>query len=303
MPSTVSPSAEDTRAPSWPLWVAELRAWPMLAGYLASVPSWRHAPRGDGHPVWVLPGLAQSDVSTRPLRWFLRQRGHAASPWRLGVNTGRPGIVDEHLLPRLLEQHERSGTRISLIGWSMGGLFARELALRAPQAVRQVVTLGSPFTGAAKASNAWRLYELLSGRRAGDPAVRERYAGPLAVPSTAIYSRLDGIVAWHTSLQDLDAATAPAENIEVRSAHLAFGHHPAVLAAVADRLAQPEGQWRPFVAPAPLRRLFYPASASNTEPRQETHDEPRQTARPQGPHRARDRRVARPRPADGRSAG
>lgn len=263
MPINPSASADDTRAPSALLWLSELRAWPALGTYAASLPWWNLAAKGDGHPVWVLPGLLQSDRSTRPLRWFLQHRGHAASPWRLGVNTGKTALVDEHLLPRLLEQHQRSGQSVSLVGWSMGGLFARELARRAPQAVRQVITLGSPFTGSPKASNAWRIYELLSGEKAGDPTCRERYAGPLPVPSTAIYSRLDGIVSWRTSLQDLHASEAPAENIEVRSAHLGFGHHPAVLAAVANRLAQPEGSWKPFAPAEPLRRLLYPSIASN----------------------------------------
>ena len=256
-------SLAEARPPSRLLWLAEVLSLPALGAYVASVPWWRFAARGDGHPVWVLPGLLQSDFSTRPLRWFLRERGHAASPWRLGVNTGQPELVDDLLLPRLLEQHKHGGRRVSLVGWSMGGLFARELARRAPKAVRQVITLGSPFTGAPKASNVWRLYEAFSGQRADDPSIRKRHAGPLPVPSTAIYSRLDGMVAWHTSLQDLDAADMPAENIEVRSAHLAFGHHPAVLAAVADRLAQPEGTWQPFAPAAPWRSLFYPSLASN----------------------------------------
>src|SRR5437016_117439 len=102
MSSNPSASLTDARAPSWLLWLAEARAWPALGAYVASVPWWRYAPRGDGHPVWVLPGLLQGDRSTRPLRLFLRRRGHAVSPWRLGVNTGRPALVDDHLLPRLL---------------------------------------------------------------------------------------------------------------------------------------------------------------------------------------------------------
>jgi len=299
MSSNPSARIADARAPSWLLWLAELRAWPALGAYLASVPWWRFAPRGDGHPVWVLPGLLQSDFSTRPLQAFLRDRGHAASPWRLGINTGRRALLDDYLLPRLLEQHQRSGRRVSLVGWSMGGLFARELARRAPRAVRQVITLGSPFTGAPGASNAWRLYEALSGERADDPAIRERYAGPLPVPSTAIYSRLDGIVAWRTSVQDLDTAEMPVENIEVRSAHFGFGHHPAVLAAVADRLAQPEGTWRPFAPTAPWGRLFYPSLVSNRTIHRRHSNEPREAARSERPHRTRDRRVARTRLADG----
>jgi hypothetical protein len=129
-----------------------------------------------------------------------------------------------------------------------------------PEVVRQVITLGSPFTGPAKASNAWRLYELLSGERAGDPAVMQRHRGPLDVPVTSIYSRRDGIVAWQCCLDnDRDAARPHVENIEVVSTHCGMGHHPAVLYAVADRLAQPEDQWRRF-APTAAVRWMYPRS-------------------------------------------
>jgi len=237
--------------------VREALAWPELGAFVATVPWWTLAPRGDGHAVLVLPGLIQSDLSTRPLRGFLRARGHAAHGWKLGRNTGRSGVVDESLVHRLHDLHEKHGRKVSLIGWSMGGLFARELACRAPDAVRQVITLGSPFTGPAKASNAWRLYEALSGERAGDPALAARFRGPLPVPTTAIYSRRDGIVAWQCCVNEPGPR---AENIAVTSTHMGLGHHPAVLYAVADRLAQPEGQWQPF-APAFGLRWLYPARA------------------------------------------
>jgi pimeloyl-ACP methyl ester carboxylesterase len=252
-------SRSDTIAPpSKLLWAREAMAWPELGAFVASMPWWGLAPRGDGHPVLVLPGLVQSDLSTRPLRSFLRTRGYAASGWGLGRNSGRSGVVDESLLQRLHELHERHGRKVSLVGWSMGGLFARDLARRAPGAVRQVITLGSPFTGPAKASNAWRLYEALSGERAGDPDIVKRFRGPLAVPTTAIYSRRDGIVAWQCCVNDAGEAGPQAENIAVTSTHMGMGHHPAVLYALADRLAQREGEWLPF-APGLGTRWMYPA--------------------------------------------
>ena len=241
--------------PSKALWAREALALPEFGAFVATMPWWGLAPRGDGHPVLVLPGLVQSDLSTRPLRSFLNARGYRASGWGLGRNSGRAGVVDEALLQRLQALHAEHGRKVSLIGWSMGGLFARDLARQAPQLVRQVITLGSPFTGPAKASNAWRVYETLSGERAGDPAVVERFRGPLAVPTTSIYSRRDGIVAWQCCV---NAPGAQVENIAVTSTHCGMGHHPAVLYAVADRLAQPEGRWAPF-APAALARWMYPA--------------------------------------------
>ena len=123
--------------------------------------------------------------------------------------------------------------------------------------MRQVITLGSPFTGPAKASNAWRLSEMLSGERAGDPDIVKRFRGALGVPTTSIYSRRDGIVAWRCCVNEPGPQT---ENIAVRSTHCGMGHHPAVLYAVADRLAQPEGRWTPF-APANAVRWMFPAQA------------------------------------------
>jgi len=249
-PDTVGP-------PSKALWAREALAWPELGAFIATVPWWGLAQRGDGHPVLVLPGLVQSDLSTRPLRSFLKARGYDARGWGLGRNTGRSGLVDEALVQRLRALHEQHGRKISVIGWSMGGLFARDLARRAPEAVRQVITLGSPFTGPAKASNAWRLYELLSGERAGDPDVVKRFRGALGVPTTSIYSRRDGIVAWQCCVNEPGPQT---ENIAVTSTHCGMGHHPAVLYAVADRLAQPEGRWTPFAPPNAARWMF-PAQA------------------------------------------
>lgn len=247
--------AKTVRAPSMLLLMREAAAWAELGAYAAAAPLWGLAPRGDGHPVLVLPGLNLGDLSTQPLRDFLRARGFDAVGWGLGRNTGRAGLVDESLLKQLHALHERDGRKVSLVGWSMGGLFARDLARQAPEAVRQVITLGSPFAGPAKASNAWRLYEALSGDRADDAQFLERFGGPLAVPATSIYSRRDGIVAWQCCINDPGSRV---ENIAVRSTHCGMGHHPAVLYAVADRLAQPEGQWAPF-APSNAARWLYPA--------------------------------------------
>ena len=249
--------ADSVGPPSKALWAREMAAWPELGAYIAMIPWWGLTPRGDGHPVLVLPGLVQSDLSTRPLRSFLRARGYGVSGWGLGRNTGRSGLVNESLLQQLHALHQQHSHKVSLIGWSMGGLFARDLARQAPEAVRQVVTLGSPFAGPAKASNAWRLYEMLSGDRAGDPAIVKRFRGPLTVPTTSIFSRRDGIVAWQCCINEPGPQI---ENIAVTSTHCGMGHHPAVLYALADRLAQPEGQWTPFSPPNALRWM-YPASA------------------------------------------
>jgi pimeloyl-ACP methyl ester carboxylesterase len=154
---------------------------------------------------------------------------------------------------RWAELHARYQRKVSLIGWSLGGVFAREMARRTPEQVRSVITLGSPFAGEPRASNAWQLYEAVSERRADDWPERERMKSPPPVPATAIFSRTDGIVAWQGCLE---RRSPTSENIEVDGSHCGLGHNPVVLYAIADRLAQPEGQWKPFNRSG-LRRFVY----------------------------------------------
>jgi pimeloyl-ACP methyl ester carboxylesterase len=218
------------------------------------LPLLRRAPRGDGHPVLVLPGLLAGDATTQPLRAFLADRGYAVHGWGLGRNLGlRPGF-EERLKARLHDLHRASGRRVSLVGWSLGGVFAREIANALPAAVRSVVTLGSPLLGSPKSTNAWRVYQLVSGQRIDDPALRRPKETPPPVPTTSIYSRSDGIVAWRCSVE---RAGPQSESIEVIGSHLGLGVNPAVLHALADRLAQPEGRWRPFERSG-LRSWIYP---------------------------------------------
>ena len=243
-------------APSRLLQLLELRASWEFAALLATLPWLRLTARGDGHPVLVLPGLIASDLSTRPLREFLAQRGYDVHGWGQGRNYGpRPG-VEEAMLARLDALHARSGRKISLIGQSLGGAYARLLAARRPDAVRGVITLGSPVTGHPRSSNAWRVYEFTSGASSVDPLRWKQVTDTPKVPTTSIYSRSDGVVAWRSSI---DASGVPhAENIEVVSSHVGMAVHPLVLYAVADRLAQPEGAWRPFERSG-WRAAMYPA--------------------------------------------
>jgi pimeloyl-ACP methyl ester carboxylesterase len=223
----------------------------------ALIPVLRHAPKGDGHPVLVLPGFTAGDVSTRPMRWFLRDRGYFTHGWRLGRNLGPTERIIDGMRARveaLLAQH---GQRITIIGWSLGGIYAREIARSAPAAVRQVITLGSPFrlTGRPGASNAEPLFKLVSPMFQEAPPERlvpEDRRPRLPVPATAVYTRTDGIVPWQSCVE----STGPRrESIEVRGSHSGLGHHPAVLLTIADRLAQPEGTWERFEPTPTWRRL------------------------------------------------
>jgi pimeloyl-ACP methyl ester carboxylesterase len=214
-------------------WASLPLLWPFL----------KTAPNGDGHPVLVLPGLIASDTSTWPLRRFLEQRGYAAYPWELGANVGpRDGVV-RRLVDRVRRIERDHGRRLSLIGWSLGGTMARALAVRMPDKVRTVITLGSPLGGHPRGTNAWRLFELVSGLRADDPRLTRVMERQPPVPHTSILSKSDGIVNWRMSLAP---ALEQTENIEVTASHFGLGVHAAVLWAIADRLAQPDGQWRPF---------------------------------------------------------
>ncbi len=193
--------SDPSAPPSRRLLMLEIRALWELGAFFTAYPWLRLGPRGDGHPVLVLPGMGTSDTSTQPLRRFLDDRGYASHGWGLGPNHGpRPGVI-AGLHDRLGQLAQQHGRKVSLIGWSLGGILARELAREAPQHVRSVISLGSPFAGVPRASNAWQMYERLSGRTVEDKDLRRRMRQPPPVPSTAIFSRSDGIVAWQGCLE------------------------------------------------------------------------------------------------------
>jgi len=247
--------------PSKLLQLLELRAsWEFAAG-VAALPWLRLAPRGDGHPVIVLPGLVASDVSTKLLRDFLSRRGYDVHGWGLGRNYGpRPG-VEESMLAMIDKLHAKTGRTISLIGQSLGGAYARMLAAQRPDAVRSVITLGSPVGGHPRASNAWRVYEFTSGKSAVDPQRWKQVTQTPLVPTTSIYSRTDGVVAWQTSVEP--SGGLHTESIEVVSSHVGMAVHPLVLFAVAERLGQPEGDWKPFERRG-WRAALFPKPATAT---------------------------------------
>jgi pimeloyl-ACP methyl ester carboxylesterase len=230
--------------------LADLAALPFAAAWLAS------APRGDGHSVLVLPGLLATDTSTALLRQYLRRLRYGVRGWQLGRNVGPTDEVLDEMPRELADLAARSGGPVSLIGWSLGGIYARELAREHPALVRQVITLGSPFgltdPRQSRADGTYQRRSYLHADSARVPTA-EQVARPIGVPSTAVYSRLDGIVSWQTCIEP---ETALHENVEVRCGHLGFGFDPATLWLVADRLASPAGQRRPFRASALLRPLY-----------------------------------------------
>ena len=245
------------RPPSLFLMLAEARGLFELNTSLLLSPLLLRAPRGDGHPVLALPGFLASDLSMAPLRRYLKELGYDTYAWNMGRNLG--GVASKRgALRDLLKQiHETTGRKVSIIGWSLGGIYARDLALQLPNMVRSVITLGSPFANDITATNATKLYEALSGEGINDyPEIREAIAGDLPVPATSIYSRTDGIVNWRTSLL---RPSDTAENIEVYLAsHVGLGVNPAALWAMADRLAQAEGEFRQFDRWGPFAIAYGP---------------------------------------------
>ena len=195
------PSLLHDQPPSAWLMALEFRAFWEFGALLPAWPLLARAPRGDGHAVVVFPGLSANDVSTVPLRQYLQSLNYSAWGWEQGFNFGpRAGVLDE-AKSKLVSAFESTGCKVSLIGWSLGGVYARELAKEMPDMVRGVITLGTPFAGSHKATNAWRVYQLTSGRNIERES--DNYDLPTAppVPTTSIYSRTDGVVAWQASVQ------------------------------------------------------------------------------------------------------
>jgi len=256
-PGTPRPDRRTRRehAPPWHLFATEL---PRAAGGYAllrvSRRLLRQAPTGDGHPVLVLPGLLAGDRSTIPLRRYLIELGYHVHGWRQGRNIGPTPAAVQGMQDRLASLADRHQRPITLIGWSLGGIFARELARRAADEVRSVITMGTPFRLTHyHQTRAMRTYERLSPLHIDASGLpRPDFEHP-PMPTSSIYSKLDGIVSWKACLDDVGPLT---ENVAVYSSHLGYGHNPVVLWVVADRLAQPEGKWKPFRPPAFARALF-----------------------------------------------
>lgn len=248
----------EARPPHRLLAMAEGRAVFELAAFVASRPLLDQLPKGDGHPVLVLPGFLASDSSTLPMRRQLGRLGYEAHGWGLGRNV-RVDSARVHEMERLLLQiHKDTGRKVSIVGWSLGGVFAREMAKLHPEAVRQVISLGSPIHDDRRHTNAARLFEFLNGKEP-EPIRQGRFTGlhqAPPVPTTSILTRTDGIVHWRGSVQHPEADNAQTENIEVHASHCGLGVNPSVMVALADRLAQPEGQWKPFAAKWHQRWMF-----------------------------------------------
>lgn len=232
----------------------ELRALLELAVLPYSLPWLMTAPKGDGHPVLLLPGFMGSETSLIGLEVFLRSRGHSVETWGLGRNVGFQARHAAALEQKIRHLHHKSGRKVSLVGWSLGGVFALYGAHQAPECVRNVVTLGSPISVDAEGSKSpafvkamYRLVAHPMGPAAHtmQPRVKKlRERQRLSMPVSCLYSISDGVVPPQEATMDGDPSIH--ENIRVPGSHVGLGFNAMVLWIVADRLSQPEGQWRPF---------------------------------------------------------
>jgi hypothetical protein len=246
MDTTTHASSFSAHAP--PLSLLALEPVRALFDYFAARIGCEPSPVGDGHPVVVYPGLAGGALSTAHLRRFLSDCRFTVHDWEGGFNTGPSGILDDWLASlegRVRQLRLLHGRKASLVGWSLGGVYAREIAKRCPECVRQVITLGTPFASLGGGNHASTVYKLLNrdhpSQLTPELAARLRQCPP--VPTTSIFSKTDGIVSWRGCIEKRSESS---ESVEVSASHLGMGTHPQVLRIVANRLAQPEGRWRPL---------------------------------------------------------
>lgn len=218
------------------------------------------APKADGHRVLVIPGFMAGDKSTAVLRRFIDSLGYETITWDLGRNNGGQA-QHEQLIQNFEELARNSKEPMTIIGQSLGGVYARELARVQPDAVRMVITLGSPFGSLTTNTShpfLTRLFKAMSGvtpenaqkqRLTTDPKVAP------SVPCTAVYSKTDGVVPWQSCIEHVEQSN---ENIEVIGSHIGMGFHPHVLHVIADRLGEKKIGWKPFKRTSLTSQFIFP---------------------------------------------
>lgn len=238
-----------------------------MAALATTAPFLSLAPRGDGHPVLVMPGFSAGDQSTAVIRGYLESLGYDANPWGLGRNLG-PMMPD--LSMRLRQSfdavYERGGhEKVSIVGWSLGGVYARLLAHVNPDKVRNVITLGSPYRGSPRSTRVYPIVRSMMDRPLEQLPIndlRRLASTPIEnIPTSSIYSRRDSIVPWQIATEPTDSTS---ENIEVYTGHIGLGVSPAVLFAIADRLSRRQGRWSPFHRDGWRRPVYGAAELADT---------------------------------------
>ncbi len=213
---------------------------------------------GDGHPVMLLPGFMASETSLIPLENYLDELGYKVYQWGMGRNLAKKAFISA-LVSRLEQIYADHGSQVSLIGQSLGGIYARQIAKARPNLTRQIISLGSPIDGITKPNNARWLYDMLfKGRpsHAVDSDLVIDIPKPAPVPSTSVYSKEDGIVRWEVCLEKEDDTH---QNIQVRGSHIGMAVNPGVLRIIEDRLLHTKDNWKPFKPQSAMEHLLlYP---------------------------------------------
>jgi pimeloyl-ACP methyl ester carboxylesterase len=219
--------------------LAELGSGLAAVRLVAAAPRLLRVPPGDGHTVLDIPGWKAPEVSLAPMRSYLRSRGYDARSWGFGTNTGDPRRDVERLTQHVRRLVDEGGSPVSLVGWSLGGVIAREVARREPEAVRRVITYGTPVVGGARFTAVARAYTPGESDDASTVTERLDAESPITVPLTAVFTRRDGVVAWQACI---DRFSPCVEHVEVASTHIGMGLDPDVWEIVADRLAIPQSR-------------------------------------------------------------
>ena len=248
--------------------------WGLTEGYRALVELTTYFPfrlisrlpkDGDDHPVLILPGFLSTDKSTIPMRSFIHNLGYSVYGWGNGRNLGELEVLEEMIKKVEYLYHEHN-EKVSLIGWSLGGIFARQIAKARPNMVRQMITLGSPFKGVTQANNAKWIFDIISETTSGGP-IDEDFLNdipyPAPVPTTAIYSKEDGVVPWQLCMEQSENEIH--QNIQVRGSHLGLGVNPSVLIIIADRLKLREENWQHFTPKGYIEEKFYPSLTTDKD--------------------------------------
>ncbi len=240
----------------------EGRAVLEMGALAALVPLLAALPRGDGHPVMLIPGFGGAHGSLLALTVVLRALGYDTETWGQGRNLGIWRQSTEMLDKRVRALRQERGRKVSVVGVSLGGAYAFHAAHREPDSVRSVIALGAPLQFSRDGRQApllmraaYRYFAMTkdaSEHLLPSRATMLRRAPP--VPSTCLYSTTDGVV--HHSHAQLRSRSRTHENVWVPGSHFGLGFNPAVMWLLADRLAQTEGKWKPFQPTGPARFLY-----------------------------------------------
>lgn len=201
--------------------------------------------QGDQHPVLVIPGLLGNDKSTKPLRKFIEKLNYKVFGWELGTNLAN--LEDLRTLSYQLQKiYHTYGQKVSLIGWSLGGIYARKLAKDHPEMIRQIITLGSPFSKLdAPSYGMWTIKLLTRSREFVIPEAHREWVEalpePLPIPTTSIYTKQDGVVPWQVCMEECEDEIH--QNIEISGSHVGLVANKQALEIIADRLPFKKENW------------------------------------------------------------